>query len=146
MKKNMYIKAGHIVAGMVAALSSTATYAAMSALNNNVRVFEDTLWLAAFSLMIFSGFLLSKVSGGLTKKGYILLGFAGISGAMWKGIGLVKRVLSAENPEWFFSITRESFEGLTGLVLAAAFITIAYSVIQLVKKQKAMMRQRRQQK
>lgn len=125
-------------------MASSVSHAAISPLNNNVRIFEDTLWLAAFTLMTFSGFLLRRVSGGLTRTGYLLLALAGFSGAAWKGIGLVKRLLLLDEPKWLFSLTRETFEGLTGLILAAAFITIAYSVIQLVKRQKTMIQQRRQ--
>lgn len=133
------------IAATVLSMGTTVSHAAISPLNNNVRIFEDTLWLAAFTLMTFSGFLLRRVSGGLTRKGYLLLAMAGFSGAAWKGIGLIKRLLLLDEPKWLFSLVRETFEGLTGLILAAAFVMIAYSVIQLVKRQKAMIRQRRRQ-
>lgn len=141
----MIVKLRTAITAVIFSIATTVSYAALSPLNNNVRIFEDTLWLAAFTLMIFSGFLLRRVSGGLTSKGYLLLALAGFSGAAWKGIGLSSRLLLLDEPTWFSSLTRDTVGGVTGLILAVAFVMIAYSVIQLVKRQKAMMQQRRRQ-
>ncbi len=124
-------------------LSAGSAQAATSVINNNFRIFEDTLWLACFTLMIFSGLLLRTVSGGLTSKGYLFLAIAAISGAMWKGIGLIKRLFELSEPRWFYTLTRETFEGLTGIILAIAFLMIVYSVLQLIKKQKQLRRKKR---
>ena len=107
---------------------------AASALNNNVRIFEDTLWVITFLLMITLGLLMKNISHGHTKKGYIVLTIAGVSGILWKGIGLVKRVLIQKEPVWLFDVARETFEGLTGIILAVAFVLLIYSLVKIFKK------------
>lgn len=110
-----------------------AVIAATSAVNNNVRIFEDTLWLIVFTLMVVAGSKLSEISGGGTRLAYWLLSLTGISGWLWKGIGLAKRVLLLDEPAWLFSVTRETFEGLTGVVLAMAFLVLVTSLRRLYR-------------
>ena len=114
-----------------------AALAATSVVNNNVRIFEDTLWLIVFTLMTVAGLLLKGVSGGSGRNGFLLLALAGVSGWLWKGIGLVKRVFVLNEPVWLFSLARETFEGLTGIILAVAFLLIVYSVVKVLQRQKS---------
>lgn len=112
---------------------STNVFAA-STLNNNFRILEDTLWLICFTLMIIFGLLMTKMSSGKTMAGYYVLAAAGLSGWLWKGIGLVKRVFIQKEPVWLFDIARETFEGFTGIILAIGFILIVYSMMKIFKK------------
>ena len=107
--------------------------AATSAINNHVRIFEDTLWLITFAMMGTAGLLLRRISGAGVGFSYLLLAFTGLLGFCWKGIGLVKRVLIINEPKWFFSVTRETFEGLTGIVLAISFITLVFAIRQVYR-------------
>ena len=108
-------------------------WAATSALNNNVRIFEDTIWLAVFTLMIVAGWKLQKLSSGGATFAYWLLALAGLSGWLWKGIGLFKRVIIVNEPKWLFSLTRETFEGLTGIILAIACLVLVLSISRLYR-------------
>ena len=105
--------------------------AATSAVNNNVRIWEDATWFLAFILMIVTGWTLRKSGGKDIANAYTILAVAGLSGALWKGIGIVKRVLLIEEPEWFFDIVRETFESLTGVFIAISFLTIVIAVRKL---------------
>lgn len=107
------------------------TNALASPVNSNIRLFEDTLWLSTFSMMIILSAAMLQISANLTRLGFAIMVATGISGLIWKVIGVVKRVFGIGEPKWFFELTRESFEGLTGLLLAAAFIVLAYSFIKL---------------
>ena len=108
-------------------------WCATSALNNNMRVFEDTLWLTVFTLMMVAGRRLSEISSGGARIGYILLSLTGFSGWLWKGIGLVKRVTLVDEPAWLFCVARETFEGLTGVVLAIALLTLVISIRRIYR-------------
>ena len=103
-------------------------FAGISTVNNNFRIFEDTLWLGVFTLMIIAGLKLKKLAGGSAALAYALLAVTGLSGWLWKGIGLVKRVFVVNEPAWIFSLTRETFEGLTGIILAGAFLVLVISI------------------
>ncbi len=107
--------------------------AATSALNNNMRVLEDTLWLTVFTLMIIAGTKLSEISSGGVRSGYFLLTLAGISGWLWKGIGLVKRVMLLDEPQWLFGVARETFEGLTGILLAIALLVLVVALRRIYR-------------
>ena len=118
---------------LAVALPINQAIAATSALNNNLRIFEDTIWLITFTLMIIAGLLLRNLSGGFSSPGYILLAATGLLGWLWKGIGLVKRVFILNEPAWLFNVARETFEGLTGIVLALASILLVYSILKVYK-------------
>ncbi|MBK8507900.1 MAG: hypothetical protein V9G63_15180 [Candidatus Competibacter sp.] len=109
------------------------TWAAMSVVNNHIRIFEDTLWLITFLLMSCFGLLMRFVSAGTMKLGYFILGIAGFAGLFWKGIGLISRVFSLADPVWLFTIIRQLLEALTGFILAVAFLFLSYGLIKLFK-------------
>lgn len=112
-------------------LPVNSALAALSSINNNYRIFEDTIWLFTFTLMLITGFLMKNLSHGMGKIGYYFLMFTGITGWCWKFLGLAQRVFIVKEPAWLFSIARETFEGLTGVVLAIAFLLIAFSIRQI---------------
>lgn len=105
-------------------------FAATSEMNNNVRVFEDTLWLFTFGFMVVLGLLMSRLSGGMAQKGFHVFVAAGSCGLLWKSIGLVKRITGTESPEWLYQIARETFEGLVGVLLAIAFALLITSLVR----------------
>jgi hypothetical protein len=111
--------------------------AATSTMNNHVRIFEDTVWCVAFTLMIVAGLCLKRLAGFQSQTGYALFALAGLCGWLWKAIGLVKRIFMVKEPVWFFDVTRETLEGLTGLILALAFIVLAISLKQVYRRQVA---------
>lgn len=121
---------GYITFVMVL-LPMESAFAALSPQNNNFRIFEDSMWLVAFTLMIVVALLMRKLSWGLGRHGYMMLAVTGVSGWCWKFIGLIKRVFVQKEPQWFFTITRESFEGATGVLLAIAFLMLAYSIMSV---------------
>jgi len=115
-------------------LISMFTAQAASQQGTNVRIVEDTLWVATFIVLSLFSYVFINISKGGNKGlfyGYLVLLLSGISGFLWKGIGLIKRVMITSNPEWFFNIARETFEGLTGLLFAIAFLIL---FITLTKK------------
>ena len=109
-------------------LQASHALAATSKMNNHVRIFEDTVWCIAFTLMIVAGVCLKRLASRQSQKGYTLFALTGLFGWLWKAIGLVKRIFMVKEPVWFFDVTRETLEGLTGLMLAAAFIVLAISL------------------
>ncbi len=111
-------------------LFSLPVQAATSAMNNNIRLVEDATWATTFTLMIIAGILMKRLAtvGSAAYGIFILAGFLGLG---WKTIGLIKRIFAANDPVWFFSILRETLEGFTGVVLAIAFIMLAFSLRQL---------------
>ncbi len=115
-------------------LASIFVLGATSALNNNIRIFEDTIWLITFILMVTLGILMRRISGGKAKTGYMLIALTGVSGLLWKGIGLIKRVFILSEPKWLLDVARETFEGLTGIILAVGFILVIYSYMKIFKK------------
>ena len=112
-------------------LPASTAFAALSPVNNNIRVFEDTIWLFAFTLMLVTGLLMRNISWGLGRVGYSFLVFSALMGWCWKFLGLTKRILVAKEPVWLLNIARETFEGITGVVLAIAFVLLALSIRRL---------------
>jgi hypothetical protein len=108
--------------------------AATSQLNNGFRIFEDTLWVFVFTLMVILGILMNNLSSGKTRMGYLMLVLTGVCGWLWRSIGLVKRIFILEEPKWFFEVVREFLEGVTGVFLAVAFTLLIYSLIKIFKK------------
>lgn len=98
---------------------------------NNVRIVEDTLWVATFFVMTLFALSMMKFTKGGVKGlyyGYITLLVAAICGFLWKGIGLVKRVAIFSNPDWVFNLGRETFEGAAGLIFGIAFIVLLLAI------------------
>ena len=106
-------------------------FAATSTINNNMRIWEDATWLVAFVLMTSAGLIMRNSEGKNVALAYTIFAVAGLSGSLWKGIGLVKRVLDIDEPRWFFLVVRETFEGLTGVFIAIAFLLIVIAVRKL---------------
>ena len=104
--------------------------AATSAINANIRLFEDTIWSMTFIFMVIAGFHMKRLStvGSGAYSLFILAGFIGLG---WKSIGLIKRIFVANEPVWFFSILREVLEGFAGVTLTIAFIMLAVSLNKL---------------
>lgn len=119
------------IASVVSVVQIERVLAATSAVNNNVRILEDSTWLIAFVLMIVAGLTLRESGAKDMANAYTLLAVAGLSGALWKGIGVVKRVLLVKEPAWFFDIVRETFESLTGVFIAISFLMIVIAVRKL---------------
>ena len=109
-------------------LQASQVMAATSKMNNHVRIFEDTVWCIAFTLMIVAGLCLKRLASQQSQTGYTLFAVAGLFGWLWKAIGLVKRIFMVKEPVWFYDVVRETFEGLTGLMLAVAFVVLALSL------------------
>ena len=103
---------------------------ATSNINANIRLFEDTISLIAFIFMMIAGLSLRKLNGSV---GYSILAIAGLTGVIWKGIGVVKRVTGAKEPVWLFDIVRETAEGLSGVILALACIMLVMGLRKLYK-------------
>ena len=117
-----------MISGIILSVLANNAFAKTSAMNANIRLFEDTLWLVAFLLMMVAGFLLRRLSGTGGSAGYWVLGIAGLVGSAWKGIGVIKRIFVASEPKWLFDLTRETLEGLSGVILAVAFILLVLSI------------------
>ena len=103
---------------------------ATSKINANIRLFEDTISFIAFLLMMIAGLSLRKLNGA---SGYWILALAGLTGLIWKGIGVVKRITGAKEPVWLFDGVRETAEGLSGVVLALACILLVVGLRKLYK-------------
>ncbi|MFC1665122.1 hypothetical protein ACFL17_05815 [Pseudomonadota bacterium] len=114
-------------------VAPTTSLGATSAINNNVRILEDTIWTMTFLALIFLGLKMRSISGTKAIMGYTIFSVAGVCGLLWKAIGLAKRVFMIKEPVWFFDLTRETFEGLTGIVLAISFFILVYSLRRLFR-------------
>ncbi len=113
-------------------LFASANYVfAASALNVNMRIFEDTLWLGTFLLMFVMGLLMQGISGRLTRLGFRLVAVAATAGFCWKALSTLNRALLVEQPEWLVEVTRESFEAAVGIVLTVAFLVLVYAFAKL---------------
>ena len=109
-------------------LQAAQAMAATSKMNNHFRIFEDTLWCVTFTLMVIAGLSMKRFSSRQGKVGYMMLALTGLSGWLWKSIGLVKRIFMIKEPVWFFDIVRETLEGMTGLLLALACVVLVISM------------------
>lgn len=103
---------------------------------NNVRVMEDTTWLFVFAVMIISAYKYSEASFGSVRTGYIMFILTGLSGFLWKGIGLISRVFEIKEPELIYSVFREVFEGTTGALFTVACIVLASSLYTIYSQEK----------
>lgn len=113
------------------ALLASSSALAASDINDNFRLFEDTSWVTTFALMVVFGLLMRRLSANYMKLGFTVLTLAGLSGFLWKAIGVVKRVFMIDQPEWLFEVARESFEAFAGLLLGVAFLILAYAFIRI---------------
>lgn len=118
-----------IIISILLALIIMPSTLAASTQSNNVRIVEDTIWIATFFVMgVFACYMSKFTKGSNLYKGYLMLLLSSISGVMWKGIGLIKRVFIINDPAWFFTFARETFEGLTGLLFGVAFILLIWVI------------------
>lgn len=101
------------------------------AIVNNVRVMEDTLWFIVFVLIIVVAVKYSEASFGKVRTGYLTFIATGVSGFLWKGLGLVSRLFELKEPELVFDVSREFFEGTTGALFTIACILLAQSLYTL---------------
>lgn len=104
---------------------------AASAVNENIRLFEDTVWIGSFALMFVYSLLMVSLSANTVKFGFKLLALTGLSGLSWKILGVTKRVFNLDNPEWLFLITRETLEVFTGVIIGVAFFVLSNGFVRL---------------
>lgn len=109
-------------------LANNVTAASM--VNTHVRILEDVLWVVCFLVIIFFSIQSFIIATSKEKPAYILFLLTGISGLIWKSLGLLKRIFIVSEPKWLFDITRETFEGATGLIMAFAFVALVYSIFE----------------
>jgi len=112
-------------------LVAAPVMAATKANVNTSRVFEDGVWVVVFVIIImFSSAMYKAMEGGFNnaRNGYSILLLSGITGFFWKFLGFLKRGFGLNHPEWLFELTREIFEGITGLLFAVAFIVLFISI------------------
>ena len=81
--------------------------------------------------MVVFGLLMRRLSANYMQLGFTVLTLAGLSGFLWKAIGVVKRVFMLNEPAWLFELARESFEAFAGLLLGVAFLILAYAFIRV---------------
>ena len=112
-------------------LLSTHYVLAASVLNVNMRIFEDTLWLGTFLLMLVLGLLMRGISGSLTRLGFSFVALAAAAGFSWKALSTLNRALLIENPEWLVGVVRESLEAAIGVLLTVAFLILVYAFSRL---------------
>lgn len=106
------------------------------AILNNIRVMEDTTWFFVFTVMIIFAYKYSEASFGSVRSGYITFILTGISGFLWKGLGLVSRVFELKQPELVFEVFREFFEGTTGALFTIACIMLASALYTIYSQEK----------
>lgn len=109
---------------------------ATSTLNKNIRIFEDTIWLGTYALMIVCGVLMMRMSAKMTRNGFIAMVVTGCLGMTWKILNTLKGVMLQSQPEWLFTVVRESVESLAAIMIGVTFILLAYSFIRLFNKTK----------
>jgi len=120
---------------LVFLVSVTPALAATKDTVNKTRIAEDAVWSIAFLLLIVLSYSSYKfMKGGMqgVSRGYMVLCVAGVTGFLWKFIGLIKRAGGYKKPEWFFDVVREGFESATGLILGIGFIILFF----VIKKKK----------
>lgn len=132
MKKRQMKKLGVLVFILLVAQQALAA----SEINANIRLFEDTIWIGTFTLMLVFSLLMASFSASIINLGFKLLALTGLSGLAWKTIGVIKRVFNIDNPEWLFLITRETLEVFTGVVIGVAFLVLSFGFTQLFNSAK----------
>lgn len=90
----------------------------------NIRIVEDSLWIAAFIMMGIVGLRYSEASFGTVRNGYLALIATAFIGIGWKGISLFSRMTGIKEPEILFDFTKEIFEACVGAVFIVGCVLL----------------------